>query len=241
MKMKKTILSIESKVPNPEAGWLDIKLSQTAMDRLNQYISVANVSANVSVKNSLVGNISRSLALEDVENWFFDNCILELCTSYAQNFPTYQRAVLTKNAPFIMKTFWVNYMKQHEFNPIHDHEGVFSFVIFVNIPTDWKEQHDFPLSKESNDPSASDFSFVYTNMHGRIKTARFQLSSDSNGCMLFFPAELQHMVYPFYECEEERITISGNILYNINSTIRLTPKEFENQVSTPLDESDWRK
>ena len=35
--------------------------------------------------------------------------------------------------------------------------------------------------------------------------------------MLFFPAWLKHQVYPFYECEEERITISGNIdLYDPN-------------------------
>jgi len=33
--------------------------------------------------------------------------------------------------------------------------------------------------------------------------------------MLFFPAEMMHQVYPFYNCEEERITISGNIKYDI--------------------------
>ena len=43
----------------------------------------------------------------------------------------------------------------------------------------------------------------------------FQLSPDDEGRILFFPAWLQHMVYPFYECEKERVTISGNIALEI--------------------------
>ena len=44
-----------------------------------------------------------------------------------------------------------------------------------------------------------------------LTTINFTLSPEDEGRMLFFPAELQHQVYPFYECEEERITVSGNI------------------------------
>ena len=29
--------------------------------------------------------------------------------------------------------------------------------------------------------------------------------------MLFFPSKLNHVVYPFYKCDEERISISGNV------------------------------
>ena len=29
--------------------------------------------------------------------------------------------------------------------------------------------------------------------------------------MLLFPSSLHHMVYPFYNSDEERVTISGNI------------------------------
>ena len=34
--------------------------------------------------------------------------------------------------------------------------------------------------------------------------------------MLFFPAKLMHTVYPFYDCDEERISISGNIKLDIS-------------------------
>ena len=40
------------------------------------------------------------------------------------------------------------------------------------------------------------------------------MNPDKEGTMLFFPAKLQHCVYPFYNCDEDRISISGNIKLN---------------------------
>ena len=114
-----------------------------------------------------------------------------------------------------MDSFWVNFQKQHEFNPMHNHSGVYSFVVFMKIPTDWKEQHEIPFVKDSNAPKASDFEFVYTDVMGNVTGYTYSLDSSFEGIMLFFPAEMMHMVYPFYNCEEERITISGNIVYDI--------------------------
>ncbi len=74
----KTILNIEPVFPEQYAGWLDIKLSETVMDRLDQYISVANISK----KNRLIGNLSRSLTLVDEENWFLQNCLLEIIAKF---------------------------------------------------------------------------------------------------------------------------------------------------------------
>ena len=31
------------------------------------------------------------------------------------------------------------------------------------------------------------------------------------GMLLFFPARLNHEVYPYYNCDEQRISISGNV------------------------------
>jgi len=37
------------------------------------------------------------------------------------------------------------------------------------------------------------------------------MEKDICGYMVMFPSSLHHMVNPFYECDEERISISGNI------------------------------
>ena len=97
-------------------------------------------------------------------------------------------------------------------NSIHNGGLGFSFVVFMKIPTHWKEQHALPISAKSNSPQASDFLFVRSEKNSEICIVdNFPLNSEDEGRMLFFPAWLSHMVYPFYGTEEERITISGNI------------------------------
>ncbi len=31
--------------------------------------------------------------------------------------------------------------------------------------------------------------------------------------MLFFPAALRHTVYPFFNCDEPRVSVSGNVWF----------------------------
>ena len=40
----------------------------------------------------------------------------------------------------ILESFWANYQYKHEFNPVHDHGGAFSFVIWMKIPYDCEDQ-----------------------------------------------------------------------------------------------------
>ena len=57
---------------------------------------------------------------------------------------------------------------------------------------------------------------MYTNILGEITTYKYQLSEESNGTILFFPSKLMHGVYPFYNCDDERISVSGNIAIKTN-------------------------
>ena len=107
---------------------------------------------------------------------------------------------------------WVNFQKQTEFNPMHDHAGIFSFVIWMKIPTDYEQQVQLPIARRSNAKGyISNFSFVYTDIIGQNKNYTFEMRKNIEGYLVFFPARLHHQVSPFFECDEERITISGNI------------------------------
>ena len=50
-------------------------------------------------------------------------------------------------------------------------------------------------------------------MFGNIKHFGYRLDPNMEGRMLFFPARLQHTVYPFYNCDEARISVAGNLWY----------------------------
>ena len=57
----------------------------------------------------------------------------------------------------------------------------------------------------------STFNFQYLDMFGKIQTLRYELTPEYENMLLFFPSALQHCVYQYYNCNEQRISISGNI------------------------------
>jgi hypothetical protein len=64
-----------------------------------------------------------------------------------------------------LKTLWINFAKKYDFNPIHSHSGLFSFVIWVEIPYDLKEE----LSRYSpNGCETTLFGFSYINSLGKL-------------------------------------------------------------------------
>ena len=190
--------------------WIDTRLSEEEMNFLNDAISDVK-----GVRETVI----------DKDNWFFKSVLKKLTERlFYRNWINFSRyhIEVEEGVPlpeFEMYSFWVNHMKQHEFNPLHDHSGLYSFVIFMKIPTHWKEQHELPWLKDVPEPQASDFQFVGTwKDNESCVITNIPLSPEDEGRMLFFPGDLQHQVYPFYGTEEKRITISGNIrLYDIGA------------------------
>ena len=45
-----------------------------------------------------------------------------------------------------LSNFWVNFQHQHEFNPAHNHTGIYSFVVWLQIPTTHREQNEDNVS-----------------------------------------------------------------------------------------------
>lgn len=215
MKEEKTEEQMKQSLISPP--WIDLHLTTEAMDYLWDDINGKQTDA----KNDLAGNISKSKYIEDKDNWFYEN-VLTRCaeTIYFKDWNNYYDVHVAKSAPppvFELKKFWVNYQKQHEFNPPHMHmRCIFSFVVFMKIPTHWKEQHALPWLKDVKNPCVSDFQFLLGQGMGQTAIMPIPLCPEDEGRILFFPAWLTHQVFPFYECEEERITISGNIIPKIN-------------------------
>ncbi len=214
------VFEIKEQRPIAPVGWLETTLPKTVMKRLQNYIETAKKDDTKSIKKDLAGNISKSLSIEDKDNWFFQSVIVPLVQQFVTSYPTFLSSAFVPEAssvPFRLSNFWVNFQKQYEFNPPHNHGGIWSFVIWVKIPTDFREQHALPFSASSNMPKASDFEFRYTSMLGDIAYHSYFLDKTSEGCMLFFPAKLMHTVYPFYNSDKERISISGNIYYDTHN------------------------
>lgn len=117
--------------------------------------------------------------------------------------------------PLTLQDLWVNYQQKYEFNPVHNHSGIFSFIIFIQIPYTTEEQSAASPGKNSNYNCAGKLSFIYldSNSDGCIKTKELDVDKTWEGTGLIFKSSLSHCVYPFYT-EGERITISGNLHFN---------------------------
>tara|TARA_A100001011_G_C13554878_1_gene533931 strand:- start:119 stop:511 length:393 start_codon:yes stop_codon:yes gene_type:complete len=113
------------------------------------------------------------------------------------------------NCVFKLGKPWINYQKKNEFIPNHIHDGIFSYTIWMDIPYDSNEE----LKEGGND--ASCFQFSYTDILGITRVHNIRLNKKDNGRMLFFPAKLRHQVYPFYTTDKYRVSISGNVMLDI--------------------------
>jgi len=202
------------KVVRPSCGgWLEKKLSKEEMTYLWGVLDEETTDA----KDDLAGIISKSTYLVDRDDWFWNNTLLDLCLTYGaevynigEDYPTSERL------PYYLEKFWCNYQYQTEFNPPHNHSGVYSFVVWMKVPTDYKEQMKLPIARSSATSSVvSNFEFSYVDILGHPRNYIYSMDPSKEGTIIFFPSKLGHAVYPFYNCDEERISLSGNIALKV--------------------------
>jgi len=193
----------------PNIGFVSKKLNLKTINKLNNYIK----NKKHNVKNELAGNIHGSYCLTDKNNWFFKNELIPLILEYIKNTPDFAITppILTKNCNYILNKFWVNFQKKYEFNPVHFHSGVFSFVIWIKIPVSFKKEKNLPFLKNSKSPFCNTFCLLYTNSFGDISSVDYHLEPEDENTILLFSSKMQHVVYPFYSSNKNRISISGNI------------------------------
>jgi hypothetical protein len=88
---------------------------------------------------------------------------------------------------------------------MHHHEGIISYVIWIKIP--YESDDELEMGK-----NASTFELSYSSILGFNLLKQIKLGKKDEGRILMFPSKLNHQVYPFYKCDDTRISIAGNIL-----------------------------
>ena len=205
------IISAVPIVP-PVNGWIEAALSNETMRVLRGYIENSSVPCNTQ----LAGNLKVEKDLEDENGYFLLEVLYPLILKYGSYFnPIGDNVPISEPKPFYLKNFWVNKQKKFEFNPLHNHAGVFSFVVWVDIPTDWRDEFKQPSVQYSNTPNASSFSMLYSDLDGQVRNMEYKMDKSREGTMLLFPSSMLHEVYPFYTSDKDRVSISGNIFLRV--------------------------
>ena len=206
-----------SKIELPNVGVLTTKLNENIIQELWKLVDDAK-EIDEPYNKELSGNITLSLQLKNGEK-ILSQILEEMTAKYQESYgiPFNYLRTGKENYITVLDSLWVNFQYQHEFNPIHKHSGGYSFVIWMKIPTHCKEQKNLPITNSSaNTTSISNFAFIYSDILGVIREFVFNMSDEAEGHLLLFPAGLKHQVYPFYNCDDVRISISGNLGISIS-------------------------
>ena len=107
---------------------------------------------------------------------------------------------------------WINFQEKYEYNPVHNHTGLFSFFIWYQIPYYKDKEVKYGAGKDRGEKIShnGEFEFIVLN-ENNIISYPLGIDKTMEGYIALFPSSLYHVVYPFYTSEEYRITISGNI------------------------------
>ena len=147
------------KTVNPgNIGWIQGKINDEWMKYLWECIEQSKKD-DKSWKDRLIGHVETSLSLNDKDNLFFKQCLLPLVYTfeklYSDGISSDLRSgttLFTKNSKytFVLREWWVNFQKAGDFQPLHNHGGIFSFVIWMKIPFDYEEQNKNPIAATAN-------------------------------------------------------------------------------------------
>jgi len=130
------------------------------------------------------------------------NYVLESSQEY---FSTFQRAIDYKlssdgvdpSSKLYALEPWINIQQKNQWIPAHDHSGVMAYTIWVSVP----EQNIFEI--------------MYSTITGETMKHLISVGQEQEGSILMFPSKLIHTVHPFYNSNQTRISISGNLILQL--------------------------
>lgn len=113
----------------------------------------------------------------------------------------WNRVVDLEDPQLCLAEIWLNRQMPGDFLPLHNHMGIFSWVIWVDLP------YDLAQSQGSKQGC---FEFVYTDSLGRLRSYTIAADRRYEAGTLLFPSTMYHQVYPTNSHNQLRIALSGN-------------------------------
>jgi uncharacterized protein (TIGR02466 family) len=158
----------------------------------------------------LAGNVKQELKLESE---FIENSgLLKFLSASVSKWINLSQG--KKISKFNLSASWVVRQFQNEYNPLHLHGGHVSGVGYLKVPKNLGET--FQKEKVNNHNGK----IVLVHGVQMFNSSSMFTLEPKVGDFYFFPNYLMHTVYPFYDSDEERRSVSfnANIDENIYNT-----------------------
>ena len=173
---------------------------------------IVNILKDSGMRSKTTDNDVKHRLTDSVSSWRLDltneeisiirNLLQDKIEQYIQTTTNQNLSILS----FDLDEPWINYQKANDFNPSHYHPAAFSYIIYVDIPSD--------IRKES-------FEGPPTSLRGIIEfsynNSQYMISPKT-GDMILFPSEIYHAVNPF-SSDVTRVSVAGNI-HNVKLSVK---------------------
>ena len=175
------------------------KIQKPILDKLY----VAAISSKEKANKELAGVLEEQIHIKDQNQFsdFFNN----IFTLYNHALKQWRKDI-KEDPKYHLEKLWCNFQKKNEFNPPHSHSGELSFVIYLKVPEELKEEN-----KKYNGLSAGPGGITFLYGQAEDYTIANHSFFPSEGDMYIFPAYLKHWVYP-YKSDCVRVSVSGNVI-----------------------------
>lgn len=180
---------------------------------------------NTGKNQSNMGEYLSSVTFENSINYtpenilFFKNKIVKYINEYVKELSKY-RKLEEYNFIYNLEELWINFQKHRDFNAPHFHAFDISFVIYVDIPEEIKNEKNvlrgFPNGSITftygQNLKRSDRKSSFNEVLNSYISPITQVTHlPSTGEMFIFPSYLNHYVAPFFTENIERISVAGNV------------------------------
>lgn len=191
--------------------YAECTLPQDILETLKKDIDF-NENKKIKYNKELAGNIEN-----EYEFIKYNPNFVSFIEKNATDFYIKNNQIKDSKTELELKSLWINKQKKYEFNPLHNHSGLVSFVCWVQIPYKLEDELNLNNCKNSNTSRNSLFEFYYIDYLGNIRTKELMIDKTYEGKCLFFDSKLMHQVYPFYTSDDYRISVSGNFVDKTNN------------------------
>jgi hypothetical protein len=187
---------------------------ETLKTRINKMID-DSFEGEQDHRAELLGHLDREYNLEDLIPEI-EPFMLALVHKYGTKWDfQYNNQTFKGQGKIRLTNLWVNFQKKYDFNPAHTHSGVLSFALWVTIPYKAADEEQIYPVVGGGITRTSKFTFHYSTITGEHWSFSLPVDESYEGTLALFPAKLTHSVNPFYTSDGYRISVSGNLRFEI--------------------------
>ena len=190
------------------------KIDENIIKELDVRIEEAGGKPEFDASGQLAGRIKKQTHLDEVISDTTRNVILNHCKNFFEQTSGGQELPMSA---MTLDSIWSNIQEAREYNPIHQHTGNFSFVIYtrndledLSVEEIQDNEYDNKVVDYDNQRPLAGLIELFYGEGNWMNWTSYQ-HIPKRGDILIFPSWLRHTVYAHYEAGKIRISVAGNV------------------------------